>query len=70
MGVWMIGTGNISIKPRVEENLIKEYINFQKAVFRKSTEKNVSPIHGFLMKIVSCFLLQGNLQSHQSGIVI
>lgn len=30
MGVWMIGTGNITIKPQVDENLIKEYIQFSK----------------------------------------
>ena len=28
MGVWMIGTGNISIKPQVDETLIEEYIRF------------------------------------------
>ena len=33
MGVWMIGTGNISIKPKVDENLIKEYIQFSKNCF-------------------------------------
>ena len=27
MGVWMIGTGNISIKPQVDESLIKEYFD-------------------------------------------
>lgn len=31
MGVWMIGTGNISVKPQVEDALIKEYINFSKS---------------------------------------
>ena len=35
MGVWMIGTGNISIKPQVEENLIKEYIQFSKSCYPK-----------------------------------
>lgn len=30
MGVWMIGKGNISIKPQVDETLIKEYIEFSK----------------------------------------
>ena len=33
MGVWMIGTGNISIKPQVDEDLIKEYIQFSKNCF-------------------------------------
>lgn len=33
MGVWMIGTGSISIKPQVEKNLIKEYIQFSKNCF-------------------------------------
>ena len=33
MGVWMIGTGNISIKPQVDENLIKEYIQFSSSCF-------------------------------------
>ena len=36
MGVWMIGTGNISIKPQVEENLIKEYMQFSKSCFPKA----------------------------------
>ena len=31
MGVWMIGTGNISINPQVDEELIKEYIQFSKS---------------------------------------
>ena len=35
MGVWMIGTGNISIKPQVDESLIKEYIKFSKHCFPK-----------------------------------
>jgi len=35
MSVWMIGTGNISIKPQVEEALIKEYIQFSKSCFPK-----------------------------------
>lgn len=33
MGVWMIGTGNITIKPQVDEVLIKEYIQFSKSCF-------------------------------------
>ena len=33
MGVWMIGTGNISINPQVDEELIKEYIQFSKSCF-------------------------------------
>ncbi len=33
MGVWMIGTGNISIKPHVDEELIKEYIQFSRSFF-------------------------------------
>ncbi len=33
MGVWMIGTGNITIKPQVDGNLIKEYIQFSKTCF-------------------------------------
>ena len=36
MGVWMIGTGNISIKPQVEENLIKEYMQFSKSCIPKA----------------------------------
>ena len=31
MGVWMIGTGSITIKPQVDEVLIKEYIQFSKS---------------------------------------
>lgn len=30
MGVWMIGKGDISINPPVDEELIKEYIQFSK----------------------------------------
>lgn len=30
MGVWMIGTGSISIKPQVDETLVKEFIQFTK----------------------------------------
>ena len=33
MGVWMIGTGNISIKPQVDKDLIKEYIQFSSSCF-------------------------------------
>ena len=33
MSVWMIGTGNIMIKPEVDETLIKEYIQFSKSCF-------------------------------------
>ena len=33
MGIWMIGTGNIMIKPKVDETLIKEYIQFSKSCF-------------------------------------
>ena len=35
MGVWMIGKGSISIKPQVDEMLIKEYIQFSKNCFPK-----------------------------------
>lgn len=33
MGVWMIGTGSISIKPQVDKALIKEYIQFSKSYY-------------------------------------
>ena len=33
MGVWMIGTGNISINPPVDDNLIKEYIKFSRCYY-------------------------------------
>ena len=39
MGVWMIGTGNISIKPQVDEELIKEYIQFSKSCFPEEYEE-------------------------------
>ena len=55
MGVWIIGTGSILIKPQVDETLIKEYIQFSKVVFRRSMGKSISQMHGSLMKIVSCF---------------
>ena len=35
MGVWMIGTGNIMIKPQVDETLIKEYVQFSRECFPK-----------------------------------
>lgn len=35
MSVWLIGTGNISIKPQVEDSLIKEYMQFSKSCFPK-----------------------------------
>ena len=35
MGVWMIGVGSISIKPQVDDKLIKEYIEFSKSCFPK-----------------------------------
>ena len=38
MGVWMIGTGSISIKPQVNEALIKEYILFSKSCFPEEYE--------------------------------
>ncbi len=30
MGLWLIGTGNIVVKPQVDDNLIKEYVQFSK----------------------------------------
>ena len=33
MSVWMIGTGNILIKPQVDESLIMEYLQFSKECF-------------------------------------
>lgn len=33
MSVWMIGTGNISIKPQADEALIKEYIHFSQSYY-------------------------------------
>ena len=39
MGVWMIGTGSISIKPQVDEALIKEYIQFSKNYFPEEYRK-------------------------------
>ena len=41
MGVWTIGTGRISIKPQVEETLIKEYIQFSKKCFPEEYGKEV-----------------------------
>ena len=35
MGVWMIGTGSISIKPQVDETLIKEYVQFSRECYPK-----------------------------------
>ena len=33
MGIWMIGTGSITIKPDVDETLIKEYVQFSNSCF-------------------------------------
>lgn len=33
MGTWMIGTGNITIKPQVNEKIIREYIKFSNSCF-------------------------------------
>ena len=38
MGVWMIGTGSISIKPQVDEALIKEFIQFTKDCYPEEYE--------------------------------
>ena len=43
MGVWMIGTGNITIKPEVDEALIKEYIQFSKSCFPQEYEDEWFP---------------------------
>lgn len=43
MGVWMIATGSISIKPQVDDNLIKEYINFSKKCYPKEYEDEGFP---------------------------
>ena len=43
MGVWMIGTGNITIKPQVDEALIKEYVQFSKSCFPKDYWDEVFP---------------------------
>ena len=43
MGVWMIGTGNILIKPQVDEALIKEYIQFSKSCYPKEYWDEVFP---------------------------
>ena len=48
MGIWMIGTGNISIKPQVEEALIKEYIQFSKSCFPEEyKEENFFEAKGY-----------------------
>ena len=33
MAIWMIGTGNISIKPQADEALIRKYIQFSKSFY-------------------------------------
>ena len=43
MGVWMIGTGSITIKPQVDETLIEEYIQFSKNCFPKEYGEEVFP---------------------------
>ena len=36
MGVWTIGIGNMTIRPQVDEKLIKEYIEFSNTCFPKA----------------------------------
>lgn len=43
MGAWMIGTGNISIKPQVDETLILEYIEFSNRCIPKEYSKEYFP---------------------------
>lgn len=33
MSVWVIGTGSITIKPDIDESLIKEYVEFSRSCF-------------------------------------
>ena len=59
MGVWMIGTGNISVKPRVEEALIKEYIQFSESCFPKEYRKEIFPNTWFFDENNKLFSIAG-----------
>ena len=44
MGVWMIGTGSISIKPQVDDNLIREYMKFSKEYHPEDEDAEIERI--------------------------
>ncbi|MGN0169218.1 MAG: hypothetical protein ACI39H_00465 [Lachnospiraceae bacterium] len=51
MGVWMIGTGSISIKPQVDEAQIKEFIQFTKDCFPEEYgEENFFEARGYKLE--------------------
>ena len=59
MGVWMIGTGSISIKPQVDEELIKEYIQFSKSCHPKEYKEETFPNTWFLDEENKLFSIAG-----------
>ncbi len=48
MGAWMIAAECISIKPQVDENLIREYIQFSKECFPEEyREEHFFDVRGY-----------------------
>jgi len=59
MGVWLIGTGNISVKPQVDEALIKEYIQFSKSCAPKAYREEYFPNPWFFDEESKLFSIAG-----------
>ena len=59
MGVWMIGTGNISIKPQVDEELIKEYMQFSESCFPAEYKEECFPNTWFFDEENKLFSIAG-----------
>jgi hypothetical protein len=55
----MIGIGSISIKPQVDEELIKEYIQFSKSCHPKEYEEETFPNTWFLDEENKLFSIAG-----------
>lgn len=59
MGVWLIGTGNISVKPQVDEELIKEYVQFSERCAPKAYWREYFPNPWFFDEENKLFSIAG-----------
>lgn len=59
MGVWLIGTGNISVKPHVDEALIKEYMEFSERCAPKEYWREYFPNPWFFGEENKLFSIAG-----------
>ena len=59
MGVWLIGTGNISVKPQVDEALIKEYMEFSERCAPKEYWREYFPNPWFFDEENKLFSIAG-----------